>query len=294
MKSDIYYRIRKKYMQLRPSERRVADVLLNQPHTPQDTAAMTIEWLAQAAGVSQPTVIRFAKALGLDGFRELKTALLLENTASGGSVGAGEALSFHVSPDDKMVDVPAKVISTNIRQLEDTLKNISTYELIRAVNAIAQARRVFLIAAENSCAVAEDLTTKLVYLGIPAVFYTDPFRQNVGARTLGEPDVAVAISYTGVSKSSMDALEIAKATGAQTIAVTNFEKAPLNRYADIILCAGNQQYLYGGAVFSRCSQLAIVDMLYTGLLLTDYPRFTSRLEDSGAIAQTFNWDGEAR
>lgn len=285
MEKDIYYRIRKIYMELRPSERKVANILLDETF---DVTDMTIEGLAQLANVSQPTVIRFANAVGLHGFRQLKTSLLMAHNDN--TPLARELLSFDVTPEDKLVDVPSKVISANIQQLKDTLKHLSAYELIRAVDAIAKAEGVFLIAVENSCAVAEDLATKLIYLGIKATFHTDPYRQSVGAASLGERDVALAISYTGLSKSSIEALSAAKLSGAQTVVITNWEKAPINRCADIILNTGNQQYFYGGAIFSRCAQLALVDMLYTGLLLTDYERFTRKLEKNAAVSRGFNWD----
>jgi DNA-binding MurR/RpiR family transcriptional regulator len=255
-------------------------------------AEMTIESLAAAAAVSQPTVIRFAKAVGFQGFRELKLALLVQQAAQSPQIR--EMLSFDVMPEDKLVDIPLKVISTNIRQLENTLKNLSTYELIRAVEAIARARSVFLIAAENSGAVAEDLATKLLYMGIRTVFYQDIYRQSVGARNLDQSDVAVAISYTGVSQSTVDALRIAKESGACTVAITNFERVAVNRYADILLCSGNEPYIYKGTIFSRCAQLAIVDMIYTGLLLTDYGYYTANIESGGRITEHFSCREESQ
>ena len=180
------------------------------------------------------------------------------------------------------------MISTNIQHLKDTLKHLSTHALTQAVQAIAQAESVFLIAAENSCAVAEDLATKLVYLGIKTTFHTDPYRQSVGAANLDRRDVALAISYTGRTKSSIDALSSAKLAGARTVVITNTDSSPINCCADIVLRTGNRQYFYGGAIFSRSTQLAVVDMLYTGLLVDDYPRFTRHLEESATVSRVFN------
>lgn len=283
METDIYYLIRKRYLSLRPSERKVANILLD---SGSDVSAMTIEWLAQAAQVSQPTVIRFAKAMGLEGFRQLKTALLTAPSAQ--ETRPGDLLSFATSPQDKLADIPAKVISTNIQHLKDTLKHLSTHALTQAVQAIAQAESVFLIAAENSCAVAEDLATKLVYLGVKTTFHIDPYRQSVGAAKLDCRDVALAISYTGRSRSSIDALSAAKLAGARTVVITNTDSSPINCCADIVLSTGNQQYFYGGAIFSRSTQLAVVDMLYTGLLVEDYLRFTHHLEESATVSRVFN------
>ncbi|HIR28809.1 MAG TPA: MurR/RpiR family transcriptional regulator [Candidatus Choladousia intestinigallinarum] len=279
------FKIRKKYRTLRFSEQKVADILLKGDYRPGE---LTIEFLANEAKVSQPTVIRFAQAMGLGGFRELKTALIEEQARQGerGMAGA-EKIPCQVTPGDKLVDVPLKVISADIRQLENTLKNLSVYELMRGVQALAGAKRVLIAAAENSCAVAEDMATKLIYMGIDAVFYQDVYRQSVFACNLDEKDVAVGISYTGVSESTVNAMRIAKEAGAATIAITNYENALINRYADILLCSGNEPYIYQNAVFSRCSQIAIVDMIYTGLLVQDYGRFSLNLETRSMIPDLF-------
>lgn len=279
------FKIRKKYRTLRFSEQKVADILLKRDYRPGE---LTIEFLANEAKVSQPTVIRFAQAMGLGGFRELKTALIEEQARQGerGMAGA-EKIPCQVTPGDKLVDVPLKVISADIRQLENTLKNLSVYELMRGVQALAGAKRVLIAAAENSCAVAEDMATKLIYMGIDAVFYQDVYRQSVFACNLDEKDVAVGISYTGVSESTVNAMRIAKEAGAATIVITNYENALINRYADILLCSGNEPYIYQNAVFSRCSQIAIVDMIYTGLLVQDYGRFSLNLETRSMIPDLF-------
>ena len=285
MDTPFILNVRKEYKALRPSEQKVADCLIRSDF---ELAELTIDELAERAEVSQPTVIRFTRAMGLSGFRELKTILLKESAEHRKERDMGEILTFDVNPSDKLVDIPVKVTRANIQQLENTLKNLSALELIRAVEAIAKGRRILLSAAENSCTVAEDLATKLIYLGIDAVFYQDVYRQNLCACSLSPEDTAIGISYTGASESTVDTLRIAKEAGAVTIAVTNHEKAYINRYADIILCSGNEQYFYRNALFSRCAQLAIVDMLYSGLLITDFERFTENLDQRSFVSEKFS------
>ena len=48
--------------------------------------------------------------------------------------------------------------------------------------------------------------------------------------------------------------------------MTNFENSLISKYADILLCASNRQFFYGDTIFSRISQLALVDMIYAGVL----------------------------
>ena len=289
MSSDFVLKIRKEYRMLRPSEQKVADRIIEGDLDPTE---LTIEELAEKAGVSQPTVIRFARAMGLGGFREMKRILMKESLMAEEEVEMTELITFDISPDEKSVDIPMKVVNANIRQLEDTLKNLSVLELMRAAKTISDSGTVLLLAAENSSTVAEDLASKLIYLGINAVYYQDIYRQNMMAGDLTEKDTAIGISYTGLSRSTVKALQNAKAAGAGTISLTNYEDSAINRYADIILCTGTEQYIYSNALYSRCGQLAIVDMLYACILLSDYEKYSRKIKKQSTISDGFAIDGD--
>ena len=140
-----------------------------------------------------------------------------------------------------------------------------------------------MFAVENSACTAEDFATKMTYIGKQVSFQKDGYLQHVTAGSLTSQDVAMGISHTGKSRQTVDALAIAKEAGARTIAITNSETAVINRFADIVLCTENRQYMYGDAIFSRCAQVSIVDMLYLGVFLTDYEQNAKRLNQ--------NWEG---
>ena len=241
------FAVRSKYKELRPSEQKTADIILEKGR---DMTNWSIDEFAREAGVSQPTVIRFARAMGLKGYRELK---------------------------NRVLEDPAKVILTNMRHLEEMLQAVSTYEYVRAVNALAQADNISVYAVENSSCTAEDFTAKTAYIGKQVYFNKDGYMQMVNARNLTKRDVAIGISHTGQSKHTVSALKRAKEAGALTISITNFEQSLINKYADIILCTGNEQYMYGNAIFSRSAQISLVDMLYLGVFLTDYDYYADRV-----------------
>ena len=69
-----------------------------------------------------------------------------------------------------------------------------------------------------------------------------------------------------------------------TLVITNTENAPIQKYGDHILCSGCEQFLYGGAIFSRVAQLSLVDMLYAGVINSDYERFAECLKQNGRLA----------
>ena len=87
-------------------------------------------------------------------------------------------------------------------------------------------------------------------------------------------------------------MRIAKKAGARTIAITNFENTLLEKYADIVLITSGQHFIYGDAIFSRVSQLAVVDMIYTGILLSDYEKYTAILDRSSNTIRKQAYDAK--
>ena len=69
---DMLERIRAQAPQLSAAERRVAQALLDRPN---DFIQAAVADIAQSVGVSQPTVIRFARSVGCTGLQDLKLKL---------------------------------------------------------------------------------------------------------------------------------------------------------------------------------------------------------------------------
>ena len=235
------FEVRSRYREFRPSEQKAADIILNEDKRILD---WTIEEFAQAAGVSQPTVIRFARALGLKGYRELKNKVLEEYARKKEEPDPAEILNYPVQKEDRIVDIPAKVIMT--------------------------------------------------YIGKQVYFNKDGYMQKVNAKNLTERDVAIGISHTGQSRHTVDALRCAKESGAMTIAITNYQQALINKYADIILCTENTQYMYGNAIFSRSAQISLVDMLYLGVFLKNYDYYAEKLNNSWKNIQDPVYERDSR
>ena len=146
---------------------------------------------------------------------------------------------------------------------------------------------------ENSEAAAVDLMTKLSYLGLPCRHFTDCYLQQITAARLTEQDVAVGISYSGESRDTVDALKAAKHAGETTVAITNFRRSPISRHADILICTSQEQHFYGNAIFSRASQILIVDMIYMGLISSDYGHYVEQLNKCEKVVRRKAYDRQA-
>lgn len=284
MRHDIQVldRVKSAYASMRPSEQRVADYVLNDPER---CTQCTIAELAEAVGVSQPTVVRFVQAMGFDGYRSFKYCLLRDRSGKSPQTPYFDHLGdFDLKPWDCLEDLPLKETRIAGRLLEDALKSLSTDALSKAVRMLVTARTIDIYAVENSFTTASDLLTKLTYLGLNCRMHTDAYLQQIAAAHLGVADVAIAVSHSGCSIDTVKALKQARKTGAGTIAITSPKEPLLAKYADVCLSTGGQAMsIYGTAIFSRIPDLAVVDLLYMGIIQSDYERFSSNLDKSGAV-----------
>ena len=278
--------IREAIPKMRKSERQVAKYMLL--HTDQ-IEQISLEQLAKNTNVSQPTVLRMIKTVGYKGFKEVKIAFIEERLRSR-ERESHDILGMQVQKDDQIADVPGKIIGNTIQLLQDSLQAISAKALEKAVKTIEKAEKIIIYSVENSNTVSYDLMTKLLYLGIDCEFTEDYYLQSIRAGHMKEGEVAIGISYTGTSTNTVDVLKQAKKSGATTIAITNFTDTPLVKYADIVILTSNEQLLYGDDIFSRTIHLAVVDMIYTGLIINQYDKYKKRMKESGKLIQSRRYE----
>ncbi len=285
-------RIESCYGDLRKSEKKAADFLLN--HL-EETEHLSLDRLADVAGVSQPTVIRMLKALGFSGYRQFRDHLLQEHATDREEETALKPLyGYRLRPGDKLESVPEKVVDMGERMLRETLKNVSVRTYRKVVEVLKKARIIDIYSVENSEVTAQDFLAKLLYLGFSCRHFTDHYYQRISAASLTPDDVAVGISYSGSSRDTVDVMRAAKKAGATTIVLTNFRDSPVSRYADYLICTSQEQFFYGGAIFSRVSQLLIVDMIYMGIITSDYERFAKRLDNCEKVVREHAYGEEKK
>ena len=271
------HKIKEIYSELRKSEKKVADYILANKIK---IEKMGLEEIAENSKVSTPTVIRFTKALGYEGFKDFKTELLKSGRQNQNDYDNIDLLlDLHITKNDKLEDIPIKLVGLTIKALEETLKflNYEIYE--EAIKLITNANTIDIYGVGNSGSIGNDFASKLLRIGLNCRAYPDNHLQQLCACHLGKKDLAIAISHSGETRDTVDALRIAKESGAKTLVLTNFKASVITKYADISLFTGDtESTFYSETMSSRMSQLALVDMLYMGVLLSDYNKYAKRLD----------------
>jgi DNA-binding MurR/RpiR family transcriptional regulator len=237
--SDILPRLEGMMDSMTRSEVRIARQILA---APDNFVRSSVRSVAADLGVSEPTILRFCRAIGCEGFKDLKFRLIQElalsqansdraerATKATGSSGRGAVAK---EPDDD------RVFDTIIEALTRTRATLVYQDISRSAQAIAKAGRVVVYGiGGSSAALASEAHNRLFRLNVPVMVFTDGYTQRMSAAILAEGDVALFISSTGRPRELQESLELAKYCKATCIAITDKE-TPLGRDADICLHVG--------------------------------------------------------
>ena len=148
---NLIRRIAENQKVLRKSELKVADFVLANAN---DVIKMRIADLAKKSEVSEPTVIRFCRALGFDGFQSFKLQLARQ-------LGMGSVYTqFAVDDTDTVTDLRNKVFDTTVGSLLTVRDELSADALEQAININSNARRVEFYGFGASGSVAADAQHK--------------------------------------------------------------------------------------------------------------------------------------
>jgi RpiR family carbohydrate utilization transcriptional regulator len=244
--------------ELRKSEQKVADYVLANP---KGIIHMRIVDLAAEAQVSEPTVVRFCRALNYDGFQDFKLTLAQVLATS------SNFEPFSLDKKDSVSDFKQKVFDSTIGNLIHIKEELDADRLEQAIEALARAKRVEFYGFGASAAVCTDAQHKFHRLKVNAVAYSDPHLQAIAAVTLSEGDAVVAISQTGRTKDLLHSAKLAIAQGVQVIALCP-SNTPLAELATIPIHIDLEEDKDLSALMSsRVVQLVVVDVLAVGLTM---------------------------
>lgn len=255
---------------LRPSERKVAEVVLADPA---GVAQLSLAALAARAGVSEPTVMRFCTGLGFEGFQSFRFALT-EAVAIGIPVTHSA-----ITVDDPVSAVAVKIFDHTLSSLDRARRSLDTTAVTQAVDVLVDATNVLFVGLGASGIIAQDALQQAVLLGVPCAAPIDLHQQFMSAAMLRPGSVVVAISNTGRSSSVLSIAAQAKMRGATVIGIVG-GPSPLMDLAHVavVLRTFEDTNIYTPTV-SRLAGLVMVDILSTAVAVRRGPDHLQRLHD---------------
>ena len=269
---------------LRKSEAKVATYVLAHAN---DVIKMRIVDLAAKSEVSEPTVIRFCRALGFDGFQSFKLQLAQQ-------LGLGSVYTqFAVDDNDTVADLGNKVFDTTIGSLLTVRDELNPEVLEQAINTISNARRVEFYGFGASGSVAADAQHKFFRLQLSTAAYTDPHIQHMSAISLSTEDVVVAISQSGETQALLQSVTLAREAGAKVIGVAP-QNTSLSHQCSIPIYVNMEEDLQSFTpVSSRIAHLVVIDVLATGVARHRKPLLKEHLKRLERSQRALRTPGDA-
>ncbi|MES2740059.1 MAG: SIS domain-containing protein [Pseudomonadota bacterium] len=271
--------IRTQLDSLSKSERKVALAVLERPG---QTVSQNITALAKHAQVSEPTVVRFCRTLGYDGWHEFKLKL------AQGLALAMPGINEQTSQDDLAADLVNKICSRSINTLLDLRNNLNPEAVQQALDILSRANKIEFYGQGTSGIVATDAQHKFFRSGVPTVAYADPAIHAIAASLLRGGDAVVAISQRGNSAALVRSVKLARRGGADVIVLAP-SGTPLADLATVLipidLVFNTDPYT---PISARLAYLVVIDVLAVGLALQRGPEFRKKMQNAQKALQEFD------
>lgn len=215
---------------------------------------MTAAALGSVCGVSESTVVRFATAMGYEGYPELR-----ETLASLVRQQLTSEQRFAIASSLQERDVLTTVLHNDEQNIRKTVEDLSQLDFDDVVSRLLAARRIYVMGLRSAAPLAQFMYHYLHQIldDVVLVHNTtgDVFEE---IARIGEQDVLVGISFPRYSTRTLECMRFAKQNGAQVVGLTDGEMSPLHEEADVCLCASTDMASF---VDSLAAPLSVINAL---------------------------------
>jgi len=269
-KTDIRSLIREKERQLVGKKRRIAKYILDNYV---EAAFLTAAELAKRTGVSEPTVVRFAKDVGFKGYPELQDKI--QNLVQRELTTVNRLKEYHRYLEDSE-NPSVKTLLMDLRNLEETLYNLDLERLEMVIEQIINADKIIIVSFLMFSPLAEHMKMVLrrvrdnvmATTSSPGLFYDELARSSKDSLVIG-------LSFPRYSRSIVECLQAAKKEGVTTVAITDSELSPLAEYADYLLLVKSRLISY---IDSLTAPVSLIGAIGTALSLKLEQKTLKQLE----------------
>jgi len=254
---DIIAQIDKKYDTLSKRHKVLSDYIKNN----YDKAAfLNVEQLASETGVSEATVVRFSAELGYEKFSHFQRAL---NDHAKSTLTSVQRMKL-AQKQYENTDILSAVLEADIARIKSTLAQIDRNAFDCAVNALKNAKNIYIIGLRGSSALARFLEYYLNFLCphiklVNGTSVGDIFEQMF---RVGKDDAVIAFSLPRYSSRAISATQFAKRSGATIIGITDGENSPILEITDHSLIAKTDMESF---VDSLVAPMSLINALIVAL-----------------------------
>lgn len=275
---DMIQRLNLSGCHLSKSHRRIAEYISQY----YDKAVfMTAAKLGEMVNVSESTVVRFAMALGYDGYPQLQQALQ-ELVRHRLTATQRFEMSWDITPEEAL----STVLKADMQNIRSTIDGIDNAAFMRAVQVISSARRIYVLGLRSAAPLAQFAGYYLHYIfddvRIVAAASADVFE---AISRIEANDVLLGISFPRYSSRTIEAMSFARSRHAQVIGLTDGPMSPLSDVADICLSMRTDMASF---VDSMAAPMSVINALIVALGIQNRDALNARFKQLEEV-----WDAHS-
>lgn len=276
---DLINQIQKKFPKLSKGQKLIAQYIIEN----YDKAAfMTASKLANKVGVSESTVVRFANALGFEGYPQLQKGLEEIIKTKLTTVQRVEMASEYSNEGA----ILKKVLKSDMDNIRTTLEKIDYDVFQQVVDKICSAEKIYIVGLRSSTALADyfGFYLNLILDNVKIVSYgiSNIFEQIL---RISERDLVIGIGFPRYSIQTVDALTYAKEQGATIVGITDSLLSPLASIADYPLTAKSNMASF---VDSLVAPLSLINALIVAVGMREKDEITEYFNKLEGIWEKYN------
>jgi len=275
---ELIQRLNQSGKRLSKSHRRIAECIV----THYDKVAfMTAARLGEYVGVSESTVVRFASALGYDGYPQLQKALqeLIRHRLTASQ-------RFEMISEMGHSEVVAKVLKSDMHNIRITLEELNVNMFEEVISEILCARQIYVLGMRSSAPLAQFLAHYLGFIFNNVLVVTSGVNDVIEQLArIGEDDLLIGISFPRYSMRTIEAMRFAKERGAQLVAITDGPLSPLAGVTSTCLTARSDMASF---VDSLTAPLSLINALIVSLGQSRRQQVAAHFESLEKIWDNYN------
>lgn len=262
-------------------ERKIASYIVDYPEL---VLKQNVAELAEAAGASAATVIRFFQKNGYDNLAQFKLLLASDLAIT------KRRTNDDVKPHSDYDIVKQKLLNNSIESLKQTSNTLTKKSVMALIQEIHDAQQIYLFGLGASSLVAENITQKWARLGIQISAFQEINLFLPALETATKNDLIWFISNSGSTPEITWAAQVAKEKQLQTVSLTKYDANPLADLTQLRLHTATplEAKVRSAATNSLLSQFLVVDIIYYFYLSQYYDESNDNITRTHQIIERYH------
>jgi DNA-binding MurR/RpiR family transcriptional regulator len=252
---------------------------------PNDVAVRSVNSIGETTGVHASSFVRFAQALGFEGFKDLQSLFQKRlSTAAPGFEARVKALEKELGnrTDRTEMGFMHDLVVRDMASLQEMLNDIQQEDLAEAVSLLQKADVIYLMGQLRSAPVVELLRYILTMLGKRCVLLDSGggLATHI-ARAMRDTDVLFAVSFRFYANEVVNVVEEAAGRGIPIVAISDSTLSPLAKSARVLFAVPEHEYTFSRSLaapmcLAQAMTVALAARLQNNAINPRIPTVTER------------------